>query len=188
MTARDRRALLVGGSVLFASVLLLRVVPWTVRQVVSFRTRAIERTATLVRARDLAAGLPASRDSLRGALAAIVGLAPQLVDGSTSAEAQASLSGLVSLAAARHSLKVLRLDPINDSAAGVFHRVGLHVECEGDVAGLAALLRSLETGAPLLSVPDLSVQALDPWGDPKVAERLHIELTIAGWYLLREGS
>ena len=188
MTARDRRALLLGGSVLLCAVLLLRVVPWTVRQVVSFRTRAIERTATLVRARDLAAGLPASRDSLREALAAIVGLAPQLVDGSTSAEAQASLSGLVSLAAARHALKVLRLDPITDSAAGVFHRVGLHVECEGDVAGLAALLRSLETGAPLLSVPDLSVQALDPWGDPKVAERLHIELTIAGWYLLREGS
>src|SRR2546427_4870153 len=34
-------------------------------------------------------------------------------DGSTSAEAQASLSGLVSLAAARHALKVLRLDPID---------------------------------------------------------------------------
>ena len=188
MTARDRRALLWGGGVILGAVLLLRVVPWTLRHVASVCTRAVERVATLARARAVLAQLPADRDSLGETLGRLVALAPQLVDGATSAEAQASLSALVSLAASRHALKVLRLDLLPDSAAGAFHRVAVHAECEGDVGGLTALLRALETGAPLLTVWQASVQAPDPWAETKAPERLRIELTVAGWYLARERS
>lgn len=186
MTSRDRRALLVGGSVILGAIVLLRVLPWTVREAVSLRAQAIDRLATLDRARALVAALSANRDSLRDEFGAIVGLAPKLVDGARSAEAQASLSALVSLAAGRHALKLLRLDPLPDSAAGAFHRVAVHAECEGDVAGLTALLRSLEMATTLLTVPQLSVQAPDPWAESKAPERLRIELTVSGWYLARE--
>ncbi len=185
MTARDRRALLLGGGAIIGAVLLLRVVPWAVRSVGALRAEAAERVALLSRADEVLAGAPAARDSLARALGDVVALAPKLVDGHTAAEAQASLSGLVSLTASRHALRVVRLDPLPDSAAGAFGRVALHTELEGDIAGLTRFLRTIEVGDPLLTVPALSIQAADPAGRPNVAEQLRIEMTVAGLYLPR---
>jgi hypothetical protein len=92
----------------------------------------------------------------------------------------------VSLAASRHALRMVRLDPLPDSAAdGVFSRVAVHVEMEGDVAGLTRFLRAVEIGDPLLTLPALSVQAADPLGRPNAPEHLKIEATVAGLYLPR---
>jgi len=108
------------------------------------------------------------------------------VDGRTAADAQASLSGLVSLAASRHALRIVRLDPLPDSAGdGVFNRVAVHVELEGDVTGLTRFLGAVERGDPLLTLPSLSVQATDPVGRPNAPEQLKIEATVAGLYLPR---
>lgn len=186
MTSRDRRALIWGGAAVLGAVFVLRVLPWTIRGVVSLRAEATERVETVARAREVLAGAGATRDSLTQALGAVVALALRLVDGRTSAEAQASLSGLISLAASRHALRVVRLDPLPDSAAdGVFNRVAVHVELEGDVAGLTRFLGAVEKGDPLLMLPALSVQAMDPGARPNVPEQLKIEATIAGFYLPR---
>jgi hypothetical protein len=186
MTSRDRRALIWGGAAALGAVLVLRVVPLTVRSVSALRTEARERVQTLARAGEVLAAAPATRDSLARVLGSIVALAPRLVDGRTAAEAQASLSGLVSLAASRHALRMVRLDPLPDSAAqGVFSRVAVHVEMEGDVAGLTRFLRAVEIGDPLLTLPALFVQATDPVGRPNAPEQLNIEATIAGLYLPR---
>jgi hypothetical protein len=168
--------------------LATRVLPWTVRTSVALSSEATERAGTLARARAALAAAPAERDSLAEVLQGIVGLAPRLVDGRTSAEAQASLSGLMSFAASRHALKLVRVDPLPDSAGGAFHRVAVRVECEGDVAGLTALLKALETGDPLLTVSALAVQAPEPWPRPGAPEVLRIELTVAGWYLARDAG
>jgi hypothetical protein len=175
--------LLVGGGAIVGAVLLLRVLPWTVRSMIALRADAAERVELLSRADDVLAGAPAARDSLARALSDVVALAPKLVDGHTPGEAQAALSGFVSLTATRHALRVVRLDPLPDSALGAFGRVALHAELEGDVAGLTRFLRTIEVGAPLLTVPALSMQAADPVGRPNVAERLRIEATVAGLYL-----
>jgi hypothetical protein len=186
MTPRDRRALSWGGAALLGAVLLLRVVPWTVRTVAALRAEAADRVLTVARANEVLAGAPATRDSLAQTLGAVVALAPRLVDGRTAADAQASLSGLVSLAASRHALRVVRLDPVPDSAGdGVFNRVAVHVELEGDIAGLTRFLGAVEKGDPLLTLPALSVQAIDAAGRPNAAEQLKIEATIAGLYLPR---
>ena len=186
MTPRDRRALLVGGGAILGAVFLLRAVPWTVRSVGALRVEAAERAETVARAQEVLAGAAATRDSLTRGLGAVVALAPRLVDGRTSADAQASLSGLVSLAATRHALRIMRLDPLPDSTAeGVFNRVAVHVELEGDVAGLARFLGAVERGDPLLTLPALSVQAIDPVGRPNAPEQLKIEATVAGLYLPR---
>jgi hypothetical protein len=186
VTLRDRRALIWGGAAVLASVLGLRVLPWTARSMAALRVEAVDRVQTVARANEVLADAAATRDSLVQALGAVVALAPRLIDGRTAAEAQASLSGLVSLAAGRHALRIVRLDPLADSAGeGPFNRVAVQVELEGDVAGLTRFLRAVEKGDPLLTLPALSVQSTDPGVGPKVAEQLKIEATIAGLYLPR---
>jgi hypothetical protein len=184
VTPRDRRALLVGAGAILSAVFLLRVLPWAVRTVATLRAEAADRVQTVARANEVLAGAAAVRDSLAQTLGAVVALAPRLVEGRSAADAQASLSGLVSLAASRHALRIVRLDPLPDSSGdGVFNRVAVHVELEGDVAGLTRFLRTIETGDPLLTLQALSVQATDLAGRPNAPERLKIEATIAGLYL-----
>jgi hypothetical protein len=186
MMVGDRRALVWGGLAVLGAVAVLRVLPWSIRGVTSLRAEAADRVLTLSRAREVLEGAPETRDSLAHALSAIVALAPRLVDGSTAAEAQASLSGLVSLTAARQALRIVRLDPLSDSTAdGVFSQVAVHVELEGDIAGFTRFLGTVETGDPLLTVPALSVQAPDPSGQANGREQLRIEATIVGFYLPR---
>jgi hypothetical protein len=186
VTPRDRRALIWGGAAVLGAVFVLRALPWTIRAVAALRAEATERLETVARAQDVLAGAGVTRDSLAQALGAVVDLAPRLVDGVTAAEAQASLSGLVSLAASRHALRVVRLDPLPDSAGdGVFNRVAVHVELEGDVAGLTRFIGAVERGDPLLTLPALSVQAPDPGARLNAPEQLKIEATIAGLYLPR---
>ncbi len=186
MKPADRRALVRGGGAVLAAVVLLRGLPWAMRSLGTLRTLTHDQQATLARSEDVLARVPAIRDSVAAVLGRIVALAPRLVDGRTSAEAQASLAGLVSLAASRHQLRVVRLEPLADSAVAPFTRVALHAELEGDVAGLSGLLRAVEAGDPLLSVPSFSVSAPAP-ATSHGAEALRIELDIAGYYLHREG-
>ena len=182
MTLRDKRALAMGGALVLVAVLVLEVFPWVVRSVVALRSRALAQAATLARAEDVLVREPEVRDSLTQVLSRVVALAPKVVDGKTGAEAQASLSGLVSLVANRQQLKVVRLDPLPDSTAGAFTRVAMHAELEGDVAGLTLFLKAVETGDPLLTVMALSVMAPDPNSRTEV---LRIEMDLAGYYLAR---
>jgi len=187
MTARDRRALLLGVGTVVVAVLALRLVPAAVRAVLAWRARVAEQRETLAREQDLLGAVPTLRDSLGLALAGVVALAPSLVAAGTTAEAAASLASLVTLAASRHDIKVVRMDPLPDSAAGVFARVAVHAELEGDVRGLTQVLRALETGQPLLTVMAMSVDAPTPTGPTGAREVLRISLTVAG-YGLRKGS
>jgi hypothetical protein len=186
INARDGRALVLGGGAILGAVLVLRVVPWAVHSVVALRAEAAERVETLARADEVLAGAGATRDSLAAAFGAIVALGPRFVEGRTAADAQAALADLVSFTARRLSLRVVRLDPLPDSAAGPFGRVALHTELEGDLSGLTRFLKAVETGDPLLTLPALSVQATDPAGRPNAAEHLKIEATVAGFYLPKE--
>jgi hypothetical protein len=184
MSPRDRRALVWGGVAVAAALLVLRGIPWGVDRFSTMRRTALDRQATLERAREVLDGGELVRDSLGRVVGAIMALAPKLVDGRSAADAQASLSSLVSLAAGRHSLKVLRLDPLPDSAAGVFSRVAVHAELEGDVSGVTRLLRGIETAMPLLSVRSLAISAPEP-GPRGQPEALRVELGVAGYYLPR---
>jgi hypothetical protein len=183
MTARDRRALVLGLTVTLAALVVLRGIPWAARRQSGLRTRAVEAGAAAQRARDVLAVAATRRDSLGTALAAVVALAPRLIDGHTSAGAGASLASLVTLAASEHRLRVVRLDPQPDSSGGVFAQVRVHAELEGDVRGLVGFLRALDAGPPVLAVPALAVLAPAPPGSG--AEALRIEATITGRYLPR---
>ncbi|HKV69642.1 MAG TPA: type II secretion system protein GspM [Gemmatimonadales bacterium] len=184
--SRDRRALLLGLGAVVLALLAFRGVPLAVRGVDGLRDRAAGQTATLARVEDVVLRGPAVRDSLTDALQGIVSLAPELVDGTTAADAQASLSGLVSLVANRHALKVLRADALPDSAVGVFHRAAIHAELEGDLGGVTAFLRSIETGEPLLTVSSISLETPDPLSYRRTPEVLHLFADVSGYYLPRD--
>ncbi len=185
MTQRDRRALIWGATAVLGAVLVLRVLPGAVRSTLALRADAAERLETLARADEVLAAAPAARDSLARAFGEIAALGPRLVEGRTPADAQAALSDLVSFTASHNALRVVRLDPLPDSAAGAFGRAAVHAELEGDVRGLVRFLKAVETGDPLLTVRALSVQAPDASGRPTAAEHLRIEATVAGLYLPR---
>ncbi|HEX4561618.1 MAG TPA: type II secretion system protein GspM [Gemmatimonadales bacterium] len=182
--ARDRRTFLL-GLVAVAAALVLRGVPLVARGFAALRDRAAAQTATLARVEDVLLRGPAGRDSLTEALRAIVALAPDLVEGTSPADAQASLSGLVSMVASRHALKVVRTDALPDSGEGVFHRVSLHAELEGDASGVTGFIASLETGEPILTVNTLSLETPDPVPHPRASEVLHLSVDVSGAYLPR---
>lgn len=182
MTARDRRALLWGAVAIGAAVLVLRVLPGALRAARAWHARGETRQAALDRTRRLLADVPSLQDSLGRLLPAVVALAPQLLDGSTPTEVSASLASLVALDARRNALSVVRVDPLPEAAVGVFTRVAVHAELEGDVRGLVAILQALETGEPVLTVESVSVDA--PEGG-SASERLRIEMSVAGYGLPR---
>ena len=183
--ARDRRALLLGVALIAGALLLLRGVPAALRAVVGLKERTAAQVETLARVEDVVLRGPAVRDSMAQTFRAIVALAPDLVNGESPVDAQASLSALLSLAANRHAMKVVRVDPLPDSAAGAFHRVSLHAEFEGDVSGVTGLLGALESGEPILTVSALRIESPDPTPHPRMSEVLHLSVDVGGYYLVR---
>ena len=184
MTARDRRALFVGGGVVLAAFLLLRVLPWTLRSAFAAEVGLHQRAALLARAHADLAEAGGLRDSAVALGHALVGLAPKILSGNSPAEAVADLSGRVNLAASRNEAKLERVDPLTDSTvAGRLHRVGLRAAFECDIRGLVGMLQALTFGKAALTVRELRVTAVDAGSADKNPEVLRVEMTVAGWYL-----
>jgi type II secretion system (T2SS) protein M len=184
MTARDRRALVIGGGVVLVAVLLLRVLPWTVRSALAAEAGLRQRAALLARARADLAEAGVLRDSAVELGHALVGLAPKILSGKSAAEAVADLSGRVNLAASRSQAKLERVDPLTDStSAGRLRRVALRAAFECDIRGLVGVLQALAFGKAPLEVRELRVTAVDAASGERVPEVLRVELTAAGWFL-----
>jgi len=184
MTARDRRALVVGGLIVAVAFLLLRVLPWTVRSALAAEAGLRQRASLLARARADLAEASGLRDSAVQLGHALVGLAPKILSGNSVAEAVADLSGRVNLAVSRNQGKLERVDPQTDSAiAGRLHRVGLRAAFECDIRGLVGVLQALTFGKAALAVRELRVTAVDAGSADKNPEVLRVEVAVAGWYL-----
>ncbi len=184
MTARDRRALILGGVVVAAAVLSLRAVPWGVRRAAGSYVELRERAGLLARTREEMTSLPTLRDSAAMLSQALVALAPQLLSGSTAAEAGSDLSGRMNLAAARAPARVERLDPMPDSTSnGRLGRVRVRASLETDVRGLVALICAIDAGDEVLRLEELHVEASDPAAVNRGPEILKVEVTVSGWYV-----
>jgi hypothetical protein len=158
-------------------------VPALVRRAAATDTELHERAELLGRARTELGELDRLRDSAATLSRAVVQLAPALVSGSSPAEAAAALAAELSLAANRHKLKLLATTSVDaDTTAGRLRRVRLHAQLEGDVRGLADLLRTLELSGPVLVVRDLRVSTPAPAQETRLPEVLTMEVTVEGWY------
>src|SRR5256885_7048909 len=184
MTPRDLRALLLGGFAVAAAVLVLRVLPWAVHRAGGGYATLRERSALLARTRDEMASLPMLRDSSATLSQALVALAPQLLSGSSAAEAGADLSGRMNLVASRAPAKVERVDPLPDSSGdGRLGRVRVHAALETDVRGLIAFLKAIDTGEEVVKLDELHVEAPQALMSERGPEILKIEVTVSGWYI-----
>ena len=176
--------MVVGGLVALGAVLTLRVLPATLRRASEARGKLRERATLLARTRDEMASLPKLRDSAAVLSQALIALAPQLLSGSTDAEAGADLSGRMNLIASRAPAKVERLDSLKDSVGnGRLGRVRVHAALETDVRGLVAILKAIATGAEVLHLDELHVEAPQPTGTERGPEILKVEVTVSGWYV-----
>lgn len=184
MTSRDRRALLVGGAVVVAAVMLLRVLPWGVRRAVAATGELRERATLLAHARRELARASLLSDSAAWITQALVGLAPKLLSGTSAAEAGADLSAQLNLFASRNAAKLERLDVLPDSIrAGRLGRARAHVALETDVRGLVGFLRAVAAGGAALAVRELRIVAPDPGSSERAPEILKVEATVEGWYV-----
>jgi hypothetical protein len=180
--ARDRRALRAGAVAVVALFGVLRVAPWAVTEVRRFRHAAADRVALAERARAMVAAAPQARDSLRQALADVVALAPALIEGTSHADAAATLVSWVAGAAGANALRMNRVESVAGTAGTLPRAVAVRAELEGDIAGVTGFLRDVETRAPLLTARELALTALDPATPATAPEVLRLELAIAGWY------
>jgi hypothetical protein len=184
VTLRDRRALLIGGFVVAVAALGLRVLPWGLRRASSGHAMLRERAVLLARTREELASLPTLRDSAAVLSQALVALAPQVLSGSTAAEAGGDLSGRMNLAASRAPAKVNRLDPLPDSGGeGRLGRARVHAAIETDIRGIVAFIRAIDAGDEVLMLDELRIEAAEPGAADRGPEVLKLDVTVSGWYI-----
>jgi hypothetical protein len=177
---RERRTLAAGALAVAVMLGLGRGVPaWRAWK----NAAAARATLQTERAADAEAsmrGLRARIDTVEARQRRLGGLAPALLDGTTPAASGASLSAILSGAAARAGVRLNSVQLLPDSAAEgrTFLRVALRADATGDVAGVARMLSLLEGGPELLAIRELAITQPDPAGQGP--EQLHAELTVEG--------
>jgi hypothetical protein len=186
MTARERRALLVGGGVILGAVLALRVLPAGVRALLALRSDVAERGAVLARAEEEVTLAGRLADSAAVVTRALGVLAPRLLSGAGAEEALADLSGRLAVAARGAAARVERVESVataDTGRAGRLRAVRARAALEGDVRGLARFLAALASDAGLVTVDAIHVVAVDPLGAIWGPESLRWEVTVTGWRL-----
>jgi hypothetical protein len=188
MTPRDRRALQIGGGVILAALLLVRMVPLAWRGWREAVETLESRRELLARARGEIAGETALDSAAAEVRRRFIGLAPRLVAGGSSAEAEATLGALTSSLADGAHVRVKRVGGAPDSAvAGPLRGVQVDLELEGDWAGATRFLRALSNEPVSLALEKLEVQSVDPASPGDRAEVLVVRAGVTGWYLPAEG-
>jgi hypothetical protein len=178
LTARDRRVLIAGTSIVIGVLALSRGWPaargWQ-REVMASAT---ELSAEARRAEASAAALPALRDTLSYRMERFVGLAPRLLTGSPTGVGAALISWVSEAAGEGH----LRLGSTHMSVdtvpGGLMSVVTVRLDAHGDVGGLTHLLRVLEESDLFVAVRELSVTQPEPHAAPDRPESLRIEMLI----------
>jgi Tfp pilus assembly protein PilO len=186
MTTRDRRAAVLGAVVIVSAVLGLRVIPAGVRYLGTLRADLDERVLMVTRAQALVAGAPALSDSLREATAHFVTVAPQLLPGTSAADATAEFSAYLAVLAEQSGLQVRTLQPLPRASNEVFEAVAMRAELEGRVEALADFLRRVEDGTPLVVVRAITLRAAEPTQPGTASSVVQLDAEFVAWRLPRE--
>ena len=179
MTTRDRRALLLGGGIVIASLLFVAVrrggEPGGVKEAIRTERAALARERGLVlQAGAFASALTAERERLNE-------LSPRLFRGEDALAAASAVETYV-LDAAERSRVAVRQSESRDAGPAGEGLTSLQVDLRGesDLRGVLSLVRALDSGARLVRVERLSIErtATGAPGDP---EKLDFVLTAFGY-------
>jgi len=179
VSPRDRRTLAGGLALCMTIALGGRIAPaWRSWQD-DAHTRRAAATAELQRSREALALQAALTRAVARSSASLAALDTTLIQSSSPADAAAQLASMVGITADDAHLQVGALQIRYDSVArGELVTASVRLSATGDVRGLAALLRGIEVGTPLVVVRDLSVAQGDLSSPDERAEQLHIDLTV----------
>lgn len=184
MTPRDRRALLIGGAVVLATWVSVKVLPgaWHLRH--QLQENVAAKSIRLDRLERDIAGLDSLEREAGRVRARLVGLAPRLLAARSHGEAGAELSVVLRTRAETAGARIGRITILPDSAGrGEPMEIRARIECETDAAGLEKLLALLASGDPVLVVGAVRVAAPAPRDRSAVMERLDASIDVGAWWM-----
>jgi len=118
-----------------------------------------------------------------------LGLSPAFLKGSSASQAAAELASLVSDAADANGVHLSSLQPgVDSTTRTLIVPVVVHASGTGDVRGISKMLSDLESGAPLVSVWQLTIAQADPAALPDRMEALHLDIAVRALYRRIPGS
>jgi hypothetical protein len=181
LSARDRRALIVGLGVLGFGLAAGRGFPAWRRWDRENRESLVELRTELAQAREETRLAPLFADSAAARTRRLVQRAPEILEGETPSAAAATLAALVSGAAAQAHADLGAVELHADSlGAPTFIPVSVKATATGDLPGLLRMVNALEEGPEALRIVEWSLTQADPGGAADRAESLRLELVVAG--------
>jgi type II secretion system (T2SS) protein M len=184
---RDRRALALGAALLGAGLAVRVAVMPSIRLAGEMRDQIARERDLLGRERALLAEVKAYPARMPGTERALLDEAPRLFGGADLSTAPATLVNYLSTRALEHRVFVQQSAsrPPSAVASGVT-RLQVDFRAVGDLEGMLALLRELESGPKLLTVERLTIgqaERLNVGGTPRDEEVLGLSATVSGYAL-----
>jgi hypothetical protein len=179
LSARDRRALAIGGGIVAAAVAFAMVrgqgEPGGVRHAITQERAALARERGLVLQADaFASTLTAERERLNE-------LSPRLFRGEDALAAASAVEAFVLDAAERSRVSVRQSESRDAGPAGEgLTALQVDLRGESDLRGVLSLVRAMDSGARLVRVERLSIERAGT-GGPGEPERLDFVLTAFGY-------
>jgi hypothetical protein len=182
MTSRERRLIGIAGS-LVAAALLARLAPSVLHCWEQTRSELQQQAMLLTRLGAEVAAVESTSSRADSVRRRFIALDTAILAGHTEAEAAASLSAHLNLAADRAGALLQQTVPMADSAtAGLLRRVTAHATFAGDTRSVAKTLLSLAEDPVAIAVRTVRLVAPDPGSPDGAAETLSLELEVSGWY------
>ena len=184
ISSRDRRVLLLGGTIVIALLVVGRGLPWLHAHIQERRQAALAATQLATQAEWQVRTAEPTRRALKQVHSELAAYDSALVDGVTPSAASASLAALVSEAASIGDAQIGSIQLAADTLASrdVLSHVTARVSASGDLMSLALMLQGLEQGPQLLAVRELNM-VRSPSGSARgQTESLQVELLVEGLF------
>ena len=189
MTRRERRVLTIAAAVMFLALLTVRGLPLVLSRWKMERGRFEQEVNMVARLRSDVAALDEMAPTADSIRLQFAGLDTAILAGQSEAEATASLSAHIGMAADRGGALLVQAVPVADSVrAGVLGRLTARATLSGDTRSIMRTLRALTEDPVTLGIRSLRIVAPDPGSPDGTAEALSAELVVSGWYLERPHS
>jgi len=183
VSARERRTILLGASLVLLIVGAGRGVPaWR-----SWHTAVVDSAQkALAEVQDAESDvdqLKSTLDTLQLRKKRFLDYAPKLVVAGSPATASAALGALLTRIADGNGVQVASVRTSADTGVAQIRKVSAEMEALTDIRGLTALLRIIESGEPLLSVAELSIEQTEAAAPEDRQESLRVRLRVQGLFL-----
>jgi hypothetical protein len=189
LSARDRRALLLGGAGLAIVLAWSLVVSPYLQAVADARARLEAVREVVGREHQLLADARHFGRTWEAGAARLLETAPALFGGDSDGAAGAALAGYIQQAARQERVYVAQVEPLpTASAGGGLVALGVRVRGESDLEGLLRFLDLLEAGPKLIRIPQLQVDRATARTAANQTGVLTFSLTATGYTLPEQAT